>query len=328
MSCALLLAAAGAADAKHASGVTVAGPADVRVWIDGGDVFPDYRDVTIWVRADRDCYSTLFLVDTAGYIHVLYPNDRYGDGWMDGGRAYGYRACDLGLDRLDGRGIAYVFAVGSPVPFDYGYYGEGVFVGRFGYRIVGDPFVACRQFYVSLLPGGCRWDYVGVGFTRFYVREWVRYPSYLCYGGPGFHVRIGESCRVCADVYTSYRCNVAAPYEVIQPVPRFKHTQAGTTIRRSADVDATHRATAKGSHVSYQERTRVVSTSRTSQAKPAFTRGGSTGKSRAAGAPELARNDAGSARSKVAPRMEVSGRNAPEKGARQKGAKKRVRQAE
>jgi hypothetical protein len=219
---ALLAGSSGIAGATHAPRVAVNGQANVRVWIDGGDVFPGYGDVTIWVRADRDCYSTLFLVDTSGYIHVLNPDGYAHDGWLAGGRSYCYRACDLGLDGLEGSGIAYVFAVGSPVPFDYSYYGAGVFVGGFGFRVAGDPFVACRQFYMSMLPAGCRWDYVGVGYTRFYVREWVRYPAYLCAGGPGFHVRVGDACRVCADAYASYRCNVAAPWDAIRPVPRFK----------------------------------------------------------------------------------------------------------
>jgi hypothetical protein len=192
------------APASHATHFTVSGYAGVNVWVDGGDVFDGYEDVTVWLRAERDCYTSLLLVDTAGFIHVLNARAAGDEGWVRGGATYCYRACDLGLDRLDGCGIAYVFGIGSPVPFDYSCYGDGVFVGGFGYRITGDPFVACRDFYVSLLPATCRWDFVGVGYARFYVREWVRYPSYLCAGGPGFHVRVGGgagfamTCTVCA----------------------------------------------------------------------------------------------------------------------------------
>jgi len=207
---------------RYVAQATMSAPVAVRVWVDGGDMFPDYNHVTLWLRADRDCYSSLFLVDTAGFIHVLNASD----GWLYGGRTYGYRASDLGLDRLDGRGIAYVFAVGSPVPFDYSSYGNGVCVDSFGYRVIGDPFVACREFYMSLLPASCQWDNVGVSFTRFYVREWVRYPSYLCAGGP-FHVRVGDNCRDCADVYATYRCNAAAPYDAMRPSVRFKADYAG-----------------------------------------------------------------------------------------------------
>jgi hypothetical protein len=224
---ATILGIAPAGEASHATNFTVSGYAGVNVWVDGGDVFDDYSGVTLWLRAERDCYTSLFLVDTAGFIHVLNPRAACDDGWVRGGATYCFRAGDLGLDRLDGRGIAYVVAVGSPVPFDYSPYGDDVFLGGFGYRITGDPFVACRDFYFSLLPATCRWDFVGVGYARFYVREWVRYPSYLCVGGPGVHVRVGGGCRICDDVYVSYRAHCAAPYEAIRPVPRFKQTYSG-----------------------------------------------------------------------------------------------------
>jgi hypothetical protein len=217
------------------------------------------------VRADRDCYSSLFLVDTAGFIHVLNASD----GWLYGGRTYGYRACDLGLDRLDGRGIAYVFAVGSPMPFDYSYYGNGVCVDGFGYRVVGDPFVACREFYMSALPSMCEWNYVGVGFTRFYVREWVRYPAYLCAGG-SYHVRVGDNCRECADVYASYRCNAAAPYEAMRPIARYKagyvagrHVVRYNEQRGAPEMTTrTFNAPAEVRTVKSRDMVRVVSTSR------------------------------------------------------------------
>ena len=251
-----------------AHGTLVSGPAAVRVWVDGGDVFADYHDVALYVRPDRDCYTSLFLVDTAGYIHVLQTG--HDDGWLYGGRTYGYAARDLGLDRLHGRGIAYVFAVGSPVPFDYSTYGAGVRVGAFGYRVIGDPFVGCREFYTSLLPATCRWDYVQVNFTRFYVREWVRYPSYLCAG----HVRVGDWCRHCEPVYATYRCNVAAPHAVLRPV-RYKDSARYTAGvqhvvrarasagRRYEPIDASAPVVTKDARrIKAQENVRVVSTSR------------------------------------------------------------------
>jgi len=207
--------------AQYVAHATISAPVGVRVWVDGADVFPDYGHVTLWLRADRDCYSSLFLVDTAGYIHVLNLGAAYDNGWVYGGRTYGYRGCDLGLDRLDGRGIAYVFAVGSPVPFDYSYYGAGVCVNGFGFRVAGDPFVASREFYMSILPANCRWDCVGVSFTRFYVHDWVRYPAYLCSGGPA-HVHVGDACPECANAYASYRCNVASPYDALLPRARYR----------------------------------------------------------------------------------------------------------
>jgi hypothetical protein len=92
--------------------------------------------------------------------------------------------------------------------------------------VYGDPFVACRDFYLTLLPASCRWDYVGVSYARFYVRRGERYPSYLCYAGPGVHVFAGGGCRACADVYVSYRTSCARPWDAFRPAPRFKSVYA------------------------------------------------------------------------------------------------------
>jgi hypothetical protein len=250
--------------------VIVSGQAGVRVWVDGGDIFPAYNDVSIYLRADRDCYATLLLVDTDGYMHVLYPSSPYDRAWLYGGRTYRYNACDLGLDRLDGVGIAHLYAVGSPVPFDYSYYGASVFVGGFGFRVYGDPYVACRNFYVSLLPVSCRWDFVSVGCARFYVHEWVRYPAYLCSPAMGgVHVRVGDNCRQCASAYESYRCNVADPYDALRPVPaKFKgvyraertQTAAGRVAQAPVRVRSVERTVAPRT-VARVDRVKVVSTS-------------------------------------------------------------------
>jgi hypothetical protein len=319
---------------RYVAHATVTTPAALRVWVDGGDMFPDYSHVTLWLRADRDCYSSLFLVDTAGFIHVLNARD----GWLYGGRTYGYRACDLGLDRLDGRGIAYVFAVGSPVPFDYSSYGDGVCGNGFGYRVVGDPFVASREFYMSTLPANSRWDCVGVSFTRFYVRDWVRYPSYLCAGGPAYHVRLGDTCRDCADVYATYRCNAAAPYAAMRPSVRYKSAYAAPrhVVRydQSQGRDAyapmapgqTRRfepSMAKETRrISAHEMVRVVSTSREITRAPQFQ------PERRAYAPVVTRSNARGAQPEI---VAYRGRGESRDvitSTREKGAHKKVREAE
>ncbi len=210
------------ADSFAFNAQVVTSQANVRVWLEGGDVYDNYGDVAVWLRPEHDCYTTLYMVDTDGYMHVLYPNSPYEDTWLYGGRSYGFSGYELGLDRFDGAGIAYVFAVGSPVPFDYSYYGASVFVGGFGFRIYGDPFIASRDFYMTLLPASCRWDYVGVSYARFYVRHWARYPSYLCHGGPVVHVSWNDGCHQCNAIYTSYRSSCARPWDVIRPAPKFK----------------------------------------------------------------------------------------------------------
>lgn len=87
LTCAALAAAmifgfAPAGEAKHEAPFAVSGYAGVNVWVEGGDVFNDYGDVTMWLRAERDCYTSLWLVDTAGFIHVLNPRAACDDGWV------------------------------------------------------------------------------------------------------------------------------------------------------------------------------------------------------------------------------------------------------
>jgi hypothetical protein len=342
LAAAMILGFAPAGEAKHGTTFAVSGYAGVNVWVEGGDVFNNYGDVTVWLRAERDCYTSLWLVDTAGFIHVLNPRAACDDGWARGGATYCYRACDLGLDRLDGCGIAYVFGVGSPVPFDYSPYGESIFMGGFGYRITGDPFVACHDFYVSLLPATCRWDYVGVGYARFYVREWVRYPSYLCVGGPGFHVRVGGACRLCDDVYASYRAHAAAPYEAIRPA-KFKreyasgeHLTGRVQPGRVAEPVVARRTTFKESRESHAiAPVRVVSTSRT-RASETGLRAKDT---RATGAMSRAPIEHSRSHAVSPSRHETTAKaggeksgsfekGSNEKGSHEKGARKKVRQAQ
>ena len=329
LACAAAIAAVLATGA-YAAPLAVSGRAGVSVWVDGGDVFPDYRDVTIWLRADCDCYATLFMVDTDGFVHVLYPYAANDDCRVRGGRPYCYRASDLGLDRLDGCGIAYVFAVGSPTPFDYSRYGAGVFAGRFGFRVVGDPFVACRDFYTALLPASCRWDFVGVGYARFYVRRWERYPSYLCFGGVGVRVRAGDACRP-DDVYATYRAHAAAPYDAVRPAVRYKTAVVDRDRGRVRMADANderprtiggpvvvRRAVEPvGAKTVYRNVVRVVSTSRTRAAE--------TGQpiNRIAVAPQAPRMRAVASKTvRGAPARAVASRGSSRKGA------EKVRRAE
>jgi hypothetical protein len=281
------------ASPSSADRVFVRGETDIRVWVgDSWDVYPSYDDVVISVRAARDCYPTLFVVDTDGYVHVVYPFSPWDEAFIRGGRTYCYSGYDLGLADFGGRGIAHVFAVGSPYPFDYSPYGEAIFVGRFGYRIFGDPFIASRQIYLSLLPGSIRVDFVSVSMTRFYIREWVRYPHYLCRGHHSVYVRVGDYCRHCAHVYDGYRVHVADPYPVIHPRAKFKRqasqyaevkrstrkfkappqrtatrTQTRNVTRRETTVRT--KSTTPARRAGVKTKSRVVSTKRTTQRREA-----------------------------------------------------------
>jgi hypothetical protein len=220
-----------ATTAAATSRVVVTGHADVRVWLDDTrDVYADYNDVVLSLHATRDCYATVFIIDTDGYVHIVRPLSPWDSAWIRGGHTYRYSGHELGLAWMPGRGIAHVFAVSSPYPFDYSPYGEAIFAGGFGFRVYGDPFIACREIYLSLLPAGCGMDLVSVSVARFYIREWVRYPGYLCRGHDGFHVRVGDYCRRCAHIYDGYRAHLADPLVIIRSRAR---TSGYAEVKRS-----------------------------------------------------------------------------------------------
>jgi hypothetical protein len=216
-------------------------PADVRVWMgsaydnggryydgdyyNGGyeyDVYPSENDVVLYVRASRSCYTTVYVIDTEGFVHVVHPLSPAHDAYLIGGRVYRYRLSDFGFyEPCFNRGVAYAFAVGSPVPFNYAHYGAGIFGPRIGFRIYGDPFVASRMFYASILPPACHRNLVAVGYARFYVREYRRYPGYLCAGWHHYH-GVRTHCRGNCAAHRHYRIHAADPNRVIHPRREFR----------------------------------------------------------------------------------------------------------
>jgi hypothetical protein len=250
LAAAAVAAVAPSAKADPPSRVTVTGGADIHVWLDQPwDIYPSYGDVVVSVQAGRGCYATVFVVDTFGYVHVIHPFSPFESAWMSGGVTYRFSGRELGLDRFGGRGIVHVFAMASPYPFDFSPYGRWVFAGRYGYRIYGDPYVACRQFYVTLLPAAHHWDRVAIASARFYVREWVRYPVYLCHHHRhgAAYVRVTSRCYHCNPVYDTYRVHVNDPQVVLRRAPRYKDTHAQsyaqTRIKRSTRGDIVDRPT-------------------------------------------------------------------------------------
>jgi len=255
--------------------VSVTGNVDIQVWLDQPmDIYPSYGDVVVSVQANRGCYATVFVVDTFGYVHVIHPFSPDEDAWIAAGVTYRLNGRDIGLDRFGGRGIVHVFAIGSPYPFDYSPYGEFVFAGRYGYRIYGDPYVACRQFYATLLPAAHQWNRVGIGSARFYVRDWVRYPVYLCHCSHerASYVRVGRRCHSCGSVYDTYRVHVNDPQVALRRTPRYKdsHRQsyANTRVERSVGVERSYKSTfernrSRATVKSTAHRSRIVSAKRT-----------------------------------------------------------------
>jgi len=207
-------------------------PVDVRVWMDHGygqddwdaentfdyyDVYPAADDVVLYVRAARDCYATVYVIDTEGFLHVVYPFSFYDNAYLPGGRVHRLFLRDYGFHRgCFGRGVAFAFAVTSPVPFGYAGYGMTIFGPHVGFQVYGDPFVAARMFYLSILPRGCNPEFAVVSYARFYVNEYVRYPSYLC---PGWHEHHGVRTYCGGDcvAHRDYRIHAKDPFRVLRP---------------------------------------------------------------------------------------------------------------
>lgn len=226
-------------------------PVDVRVWLDRGydyyddfddagsyyDVYPSADDVVLYVRAARSCYTTVYVIDTEGFIHVVHPFSAYDDAYLVGGRVYRIWLSDFGFHRrCFGWGVAFAFAVSSPFPFAYANYGPAVFGPHIGFQIYGDPFVAARLFYLSILPPACPRGFVAVSYARFYVREYVQYPSYLCLGWcepRGGHAHYSGSC----GAHRHYRIHAKDPYRVLRPAADADREVARyTRIAPSKDV--------------------------------------------------------------------------------------------
>ncbi len=225
-------------------------PVDVRVWLDEGygnntyyddydngtgyayDVYASSDDVVLNVRASRSCYTTVYVIDTEGFLHVIHPLSPRDNAFLVGGRVYRFDLRDYGFnDGYFGRGVAFAYAVSSPVPFSYASYGVGVFGPRIGFQVYGDPFVASKLFYLSILPHGCRRGHVAVSYARFYVREYVRYPSYLCVG---WHQHCGGHCAA----HRHYRVHTRDPYRVLRPTVEVRNEYAEyTRINRTGGKD-------------------------------------------------------------------------------------------
>jgi hypothetical protein len=161
------------------------------------------------------------------------------------------------------------------------------------------------------------------------------------------HVRIGDNCRECASVYASYRCNVASPYEVLRPAPKFKREYASnrgvTTVPigrvEQSRAGATHTVKGRSDYSQARggvsksverpavrtERVKVVSTSRSSDTQIRTVNKTTTAKTRVS---EPRKNaDAKGGKTKVTARKNGAAKQADTASQKKKGAAKNVRQA-
>ncbi len=170
-------------------GLAVGWDVSVDVWLDKGDggVYQPGESVTVYFKADADCFVTVYNIDTEGNIRILFPVSAEEGNYVAGGETYYVPA---GIDDHyyiidEPAGMGYIEAVASPKPF----FLEGwpFFVSREGggyhdgdvEQIAGDPFLAMEEINNKILPFGEDTEY-NDDFAVYYVEEMVSYPRYVC----------------------------------------------------------------------------------------------------------------------------------------------------
>jgi hypothetical protein len=177
------------------------GPAvELEIWMNRGDgaTYREGEEVGIRFRTSRDCYVVIYDIDTEGFLSLLYPDDPYDDGYVEGGRIYrlpGPRA-DYDLMAEGPPGVEYVAAVASLIPIAdrlpwylaEGYEAQG-YRGHYDLEatvtdvgaVKGDPYVAMRDIAYDILPERIHESEYDTDHTYFHVGRKYRHPRYVCY---------------------------------------------------------------------------------------------------------------------------------------------------
>jgi hypothetical protein len=125
---------------------------------------------------------TVLRIDTDGRIRTLFPLQPWGGAKVRGGRTH--EVLDPrntgGFTIEDDPGIGYLFAISSPLPFQYDDITRGDY---WDFRVIddgriqGDPYVALTDLADRISP---RRDY-HYDITPYYVERRYDYPRFVCY---------------------------------------------------------------------------------------------------------------------------------------------------
>ncbi|MBN1349830.1 DUF4384 domain-containing protein [candidate division KSB1 bacterium] len=168
-------------------------PLQVEVWQarEDGAVYQPGEPVTIFFRADRDCYITLYNIDTEGQMHLLYPLAATQSNFISGGVTYCIPDNYFGFQYVANgpEGIEYISAVATlhphPVPAWLRVHPSlrrGVFHQyEQGEYVTYDPYLAMDDIALRIVSVFPEPIYYTQDFTVLYVSAPVYYPRYLCY---------------------------------------------------------------------------------------------------------------------------------------------------
>lgn len=146
----------------------------ISVWTDRENPYRHGQRARIYFRTDEPGYVTVLRIDTDGRIRTLFPLQPWGRAKVRGGRN------GLGFTIDDDPGIGYLFAISSPLPFQYDDITRGDY---WDFRVIddgrirGDPYVALTDLAARIARRG---DYQ-YDITPYYVERRYQYPRFVCY---------------------------------------------------------------------------------------------------------------------------------------------------
>ncbi|MCP4567684.1 MAG: DUF4384 domain-containing protein [FCB group bacterium] len=132
------------------------GDLEVEVWADNEDgIYYEGEGITVFFQANRDCFVAIYTVDTQGDVNLLFPGEKWENGFIRGGEVYSIPGGDEDYDLIVSgpEGIEHIQAVASEIELDIpAWYG-------------GAP-IACEDNddrddfieYVNDRYFSCRWD--------------------------------------------------------------------------------------------------------------------------------------------------------------------------
>ena len=130
----------------------------ISVWTDQENPYRRGQSSRIYIRTDEPGYVTVLRVDTDGRIRTLFPLQPWGRAKVGGGRTH--EVSDTrngrGFTIDDDPGIGYLFAISSPLPFQYDDITRGDY---WDFRVIddgriqGDPYVALTDLAGGSRPG-------------------------------------------------------------------------------------------------------------------------------------------------------------------------------
>ncbi len=199
----------------------------IDIWMDQpeGSVYYPGEKIFLYLRANQNCYVTIYNIDSEGYIHRLWPTHTYEDNFIRGHRTY--RIPDR-YDRYDLRvsgpaGIEYIQAVASLYPYDVPefYYREPAHYRDYdewdvSFGVVwGDPYIAINRINNYCLP---EWHWrqqaTAVDMAYFYVDQYVYYPRTVCNDchWDGYNISFWNSFDPYYDPCTNYVFHIDVNY--------------------------------------------------------------------------------------------------------------------